>query len=225
MNCPKCLGRMVIGQFHGRTVNRCEACDGMLLDQAELGPILRIVRPHQGTLSAEHLLHDARCPKCSGHMPLFDYAHDSGVKINKCDQCGCIWLGPKQLEQLARYRLGSPSVQRLAEAFEDEFQISMRFEWVRRLIRSRPLSALVAASYLAFTAFTPGGLENVVTMTLFLLLPMACIWFSDSMGTLTGISLGLTRPRVSIATPGDFVAIGGWLLLACPVILAVFVNA
>lgn len=212
---------MKVALLHGQTVERCSTCDGILIEQAELGPLLRKVRPQERSLRAVHHLHDVRCPKCDTPMALFDYAHDSGVFINKCDQCGCIWLGQDQLERLARYRLGSPSIQRLGDAFEEELRNSTRFEFASRLLRSRLLSGLVAAGYLAFAAWTQGSLEHVLTMLLFLLLPLACIWFSDSMGTLTGISFGLTRPKVSFTTPGDFVAIGGWLLLACPLIVAI----
>ena len=48
---------------------------------------------------------------------------------------------------------------------------------------------------------------------MYLILPMACIWFSDSMGTSTSGS----------STPGCFIAAGGWLILLSPVIYGIIV--
>ncbi|WP_372720667.1 hypothetical protein [Novipirellula sp.] len=58
-----------------------------------------------------------------------------------------------------------------------------------------------------------GSGESAFRALLFVLLPLLCIWFSDAMGRLTGISMGLGRPVITKGTPGVFVAIGGWILL------------
>jgi hypothetical protein len=43
----------------------------------------------------------------------------------------------------------------------------------------------------------------------FVILPLACIWFSDAMGGFTGISgsVGITA-----SSPGLFVCMAGWIL-------------
>ncbi|GAA4468365.1 hypothetical protein GCM10023156_59270 [Novipirellula rosea] len=58
-----------------------------------------------------------------------------------------------------------------------------------------------------------GSGESVFRMLLFVLLPQMCIWFSDEMGRMTGVAMGLGRPDITERTPGTFVAIGGWILL------------
>jgi hypothetical protein len=102
---------------------------------------------------------------------------------------------------------------------------SNRLRFAGRLLRSRLFSGIVAIASLLVVVLATGSLESVFSLFLFLLLPMVCIWFPDAMGNLTGISLGLARPMITHTTPGDFVAIAGWLLLLSPVVAALFVFA
>jgi uncharacterized membrane protein YoaT (DUF817 family) len=88
---------------------------------------------------------------------------------------------------------------------------------------SRILSAIIAVGYLLVAYFAGGG-EVAFKFGIFLVLPLACIWFSDAMGSFTGVMRG---QAVTTKTPGRLVAFGGWLLLILPVIIAViqFVSA
>ena len=49
-----------------------------------------------------------------------------------------------------------------------------------------------------------------------LLLPLACIWFSDELGEYVG---ALPGPDITRKSPAWMVKIGGWVLLLLPVIL------
>jgi hypothetical protein len=53
---------------------------------------------------------------------------------------------------------------------------------------------------------------------MFLILPLACIWFSEEMGNYSGM---LMQGGPMTRTPGCFVAIGGWFLLTLPLILGI----
>ena len=82
---------------------------------------------------------------------------------------------------------------------------------------NRILSAIIAIAYIATAYFTDGG-ETAFRFGLFLILPMACIWFGDYMGGYVG---GTMRGQyISSTTPGCFVVAGGWLILLLPVIFA-----
>ena len=59
--------------------------------------------------------------------------------------------------------------------------------------------------------------EMAFKVGLSLILPMACIWFSDAMGGYTGVGMG--RPAITSPTPGCLVAFAGWLLLLLPIII------
>jgi hypothetical protein len=78
---------------------------------------------------------------------------------------------------------------------------------------SRKLSGIVAGIYLLIGFAAEGG-EGAAKVVIGLLLPLACIWFSEAMGGYTGatFSAGITEP-----TPGVIVWFLGWVLLLLPV--------
>jgi len=79
---------------------------------------------------------------------------------------------------------------------------------------NRILSGLLAIIYIA-GAFVTGGGEGGFKVLLFVILPLACIWFGEAMGGYTGQSgsIGITAP-----SPGLFVCIAGWILLILPLL-------
>ncbi len=85
---------------------------------------------------------------------------------------------------------------------------------------NRLLSVIVAMIYLV-VAYAAHGLELVGRVAIFLILPLACIWFADAMGSYTGPT---PRGAITEKTPGGLVCFGGWLVLLLPVI-AVIVAA
>ncbi len=84
-------------------------------------------------------------------------------------------------------------------------------------MKSRILSGIVAVAYLVGAYFTADA-ETMWKVGLFLILPLACIWFSDAMGAYTGVGFG--RGAITSTTPGCLVAFGGWLVLLFPAIMA-----
>jgi hypothetical protein len=83
-------------------------------------------------------------------------------------------------------------------------------------MKSRIISSIIALIYLIGAHFGDGG-ETGFKVGMFLLLPLACIWFSEEMGNYSGM---LMQGGPMTQTPGCLVAVGGWLLLLLPVILA-----
>ena len=81
------------------------------------------------------------------------------------------------------------------------------------LVQSRFLSTVFALVMLIVALILGSGIPGTLRLGAFLLLPMACIWFSDAMGNLTGVRMGLARPTITSSTPGIAVAFGGWILM------------
>jgi len=73
---------------------------------------------------------------------------------------------------------------------------------------NRLLSLGVAGLYLWAAAHTAAPGIALIKTLVHLTLPMACIWFGDTLGEYTGFMSGITN-----ATPGFLVAFGGWLVL------------
>jgi hypothetical protein len=83
----------------------------------------------------------------------------------------------------------------------------------------KTLSVIVAAAYLiaAFTFATPAIGPRVLA---FLILPMACIWFSEELGEFTGDWGG---HHIDQKSPGCMIAFLGWVLLLLPP-FAIFIT-
>ncbi len=76
----------------------------------------------------------------------------------------------------------------------------------------RIVSGLVALGYLVI-AFSLGGPYAGTRVLVFLLLPLACIWFSEEMGEFTGNWGG---HHIDEKSPGCMLAFLGWSLLLLP---------
>jgi len=87
-------------------------------------------------------------------------------------------------------------------------------------MKSKIVSGCIALSYVTIAVIAGDG-EVVFKTGLFLLLPLACIWSSASMGGYTGVGLG---KGITSTTPGRFVAFGGWLLLLLPIIIVMVAS-
>jgi len=79
-------------------------------------------------------------------------------------------------------------------------------------IINRAASAIVAIVYMIL-AYSRGGPPPAISCLLYLLLPMACIWFSEEMGEFTGV---MGRHYIDAKSPGCLVAFLGWVLLLLP---------
>ena len=225
MECPTCHKPLNPNSLHGQAVDQCPTCNGLWLDDAELGPIIRQTKPPRTATEAASCCGGVACPRCNDVLAPFNYAHDSGVFVNKCPSCGGMWLEAGRLELLARYRAGSPAIQRLENAWAEEIRAANRWQFARGLLRSRFLSSIVAISYLLVVAVATASLYAVVISAICLVLPVACIWFPDAMGRRRGISLGLLRPMITRTSPGDAIAVGGWLVLITVIVITLIVRS
>ncbi len=82
---------------------------------------------------------------------------------------------------------------------------------------NRILSGVLATAYIVL-AFVVAGGEACFKIAIFLILPLACVWFSDEMGDYIGQS---GSGYITERSPGILVLILGWLLLFMPIICAV----
>ncbi len=80
------------------------------------------------------------------------------------------------------------------------------------------LASLVLAAIYFIVALAYGGAELAFEVSLFLILPLACIWFSDAMGGYTG---PVWRAVINAPSPGVVVGVAGWLLLLLPAIVGI----
>ena len=82
---------------------------------------------------------------------------------------------------------------------------------------NRILSGLVAVAYVVLASVFGGG-ELAFKTGMMVILPLACIWFSEAMGGFTGIA---GTYAITQKSPAIFVCVLGWVLLLLPVFLTV----
>ena len=89
---------------------------------------------------------------------------------------------------------------------------------------NRTLSLWLAIAYLLI-ALIYVGVVAFTQMLLYLIIPMACIWYGDAMGSITGGSTVIISggPAITKQTPWCIMNIGGWLILLLPIIKGVII--
>jgi hypothetical protein len=85
------------------------------------------------------------------------------------------------------------------------------------LNKNRVASVIVAGIYIILGLLSRGA-EGGFKVALFIVLPLACIWFGDAMGGYTGPTAGMS---ITESTPGLTVCIVGWILLLLPIIIGI----
>ncbi len=87
MDCPTCHKPLSSESLLGQTVDRCGDCDGLWLDDTELGLIVRQARPTVDPVRTISCRDGVTCPKCEELLTPFNYAYDSGVFVATCTSC------------------------------------------------------------------------------------------------------------------------------------------
>jgi hypothetical protein len=81
--------------------------------------------------------------------------------------------------------------------------------------RNRLFSGLAAVFYVVAAIVGIGG-EAALKVAMFVILPLACIWFPDEMGGYVGLA---GYSGITATSPGIIVCILGWVLLLLPLIV------
>jgi len=225
MKCPVCQTTLSPSFYAGQTIDICKQCGGVWFDSEELSPVVKTVAEQNDIppLSVKETLNrtapeplcaeqDKLCPRCNIPTSLFNYSYDSNIFLNRCPSCRGIWADRGELRQLARYSKGNPKIEALA--IELVKRNCHKKSKIHQLLTSHLLSGGVALFYFSIATIF-GGAEDAIKTLLFLILPLACIWFSDAMGNYTG-NLIFPRPPITEKSPGIMVAFMGWVLLLFP---------
>jgi len=113
MKCPRCGADLKEIVYEGVLIDNCPNCGGNWLDKGE---ITTIIKKREVTFSQEEIeqvkqeknkIFEVKqpsqpliCPKCSNEMQQLNYAYSTGVIIDRCSNCGGIWLDKGELEKI-----------------------------------------------------------------------------------------------------------------------------
>ena len=114
MNCPNCQDVLSEINYEGACIRTCNGCGGEFLGPSEIKHIVKSrderfptelradLAQHQPEfgLREEEPHRELACPDCHEIMQLVNYAADSGVHVDRCPQCGGVWLDNDELEHI-----------------------------------------------------------------------------------------------------------------------------
>ena len=232
MKCPVCNAELSPYLFGVQTIDVCPQCGGIWFDSDELIAVANDMIQKDAIQDQEIELAfcpksqpaDGKeskriCPRCGISTEVFNYSYDSNVFLNKCPSCHGLWADRGELERVAQHLKGNPAVNKYVESLASELHKTGKQNVASRFLQSRLLSGLVALLYLV-PAIVFGNFEIIFKLVVFLMLPLACIWFSDTMGGFTGF-ITFTRPAITKRSPGFLVAFVGWILLLIPLVIGI----
>jgi Zn-finger nucleic acid-binding protein len=115
MQCPRCGEQLCAVDYEGVEVETCPGCKGEWLDAEELKKIVHTVEETfpENQVAALDAINESvfridespgnelKCPKCpDAELNRFNYAATSGVALDKCPDCGGVWLDHDELEHV-----------------------------------------------------------------------------------------------------------------------------
>ncbi len=129
MHCPMCHMPLNAIEAAGIELDQCESCHGIWFDKNELLPFIDFIMKSQTDIGfADYQTDTLRysvpggdepifsCPVCDSEMTKFNYAVDSDVILDRCPECGGLWVETPEIRELARFLEGEPALDRLYAA-------------------------------------------------------------------------------------------------------------
>jgi len=106
--CPSCKDTVMNKDtLYLQEIERCKDCNGIFLDEGELGAIVRLMKLYRSVKLEEpeiETLDDVErqpylCPADGNKLTREDYG---GLPVDTCDECRGVWLDDGELVSLKR---------------------------------------------------------------------------------------------------------------------------
>lgn len=138
MHCPNDRSPLRPIEYEGCLIHTCDRCGGEAVGADALARIVNVREKVFGSRT-EEIIRMAppirgepgkarqpalRCPFCDAGMGEVNYGADTGVVVERCFACGCVWLEQEELEMiqaiLERWQDTAPEqVRRIASELEE----------------------------------------------------------------------------------------------------------
>jgi Zn-finger nucleic acid-binding protein len=116
MQCPRCDSSLRREKHQTVEFDICGDCRGIWVSGEQFRALAVKVATEGQVESSVKLTFQARkvlrpgednpvrvCPKCTLAMREFNYAYDSNVFLDRCEQCEGIWLDPNEIIDIAKH--------------------------------------------------------------------------------------------------------------------------
>jgi membrane associated rhomboid family serine protease/ribosomal protein L37AE/L43A len=179
MNCPRCSNELEIFARNGKEIYVCPLCLSALLPDESSVKILKhfcnqeIMHQLISNLLDDSLFDDMKqmlsaennltCPKCKSILQPYDFNRKIRFSVNRCNDCGAIWVNPMQAPLLSIVFLeNNPEDLSFKQSIENLYKILAK----KRARRIVPLDEVIAP-FAVITGLAPSipvG-DNVITKT------------------------------------------------------------
>ena len=169
MQCPVCDSPLRTVDYEGIKIDTCDGCQGEWLDAGELRPILkarevRFDEQQRRAIAAAAKVTGVKldkanrkltCPKCGRRTDAVNYGGDTGIVIDKCSECGGIWLDHGELEK----------IQMVVEGWEDNLpeHLAKHSPHLRRIAADVDAGDDIHVSRFGFVNSIINGVLDIVT--------------------------------------------------------------
>ena len=129
MQCPRCKGSLRAEKHEYVEFDICMYCRGIWVSGEQFRALAVKVATEGQVESSIKLTFQARkvlragednpvkiCPKCTLAMREFNYAYDSNVFLDQCEQCKGIWLDPNEIIDIAKHIQYNPEADAFARS-------------------------------------------------------------------------------------------------------------
>ena len=117
MKCPRDGATLTNEKYEGDVVvNRCPSCSGIWLDSGELKTVQETIEHDYSAeldridtvgrayeFARQEALPEIDCPKCGGDLNPREYAYCSQILIDRCADCGGVWLDAGEIAALEKF--------------------------------------------------------------------------------------------------------------------------
>jgi len=124
--CPACHESLKPVLLDNITLDVCANCEGIWFDAGEINRYLEAmanqsdvpdapVRDSVNVVTPLQINEPVRmCPHCECRMQSFNYSYDSNIILERCGDCGGIWMDGGEALKVASYHKGNPEQPKLA---------------------------------------------------------------------------------------------------------------
>lgn len=131
MKCTVCKSIMLCRNLDGYEMFYCPEKHGVSINIDDLGNVVRLLASQSETPHAEikdvfHLSGPDRaidekrsCPGCGMEMRTFNYAYNSNIFLDRCYECGNVWIDAKEFPSLLSYVKGNPKIDDLVKSVSE----------------------------------------------------------------------------------------------------------
>lgn len=136
--CPVCKILLETVSLEGNNIEVCLTCKGMFFEFDEMKTVLKntlqekYTEIFEGDNASDHTA-PYTCPKCEENMREEEYGFNSGIHIDRCDNCMSIFLNGGEAKEINRYlsSMESEEVQELELAkieteYDEKYKDSIR---------------------------------------------------------------------------------------------------